>query len=145
IFLCCFIVFVVFYMLFKQAIGYNKDFIQESKNSKDFKIEQLRVYLFFLGLLAPLSELLFEFFSIREKSELLPNLLVGFLALTAYLLSKKANWLRKNLYPVIVFFLIAFTLHNWYKVLFFPFELITIAEFYLFLFLAHIILLNIKH
>jgi PAS domain S-box-containing protein len=143
--LCCFIVFVVFYILIKQISSYNKDFVKETQNSKDFKTEQLRIYLFFLGFLAPLSEILFDFFEVRKESELFSNLFVGVLAMLAYLVTKKSNWLRKNLYPIIALFFIAFTIQNWYKILFFELEQIILVEFFFFLFLAHILLLNIRH
>lgn len=141
----CIIAVLLIYILIKQSITYNKEFIKESVSSRESKIEQLRIYLLFLGILAPVSELIIELFSIRNSSELLMNLILGFLSLFAYLVTKKRNIFRKYLYELIISVYLIFMLFSWYKIITSPFELITVSEYFYFIFLAHILILNSKH
>jgi PAS domain S-box-containing protein len=136
---------LLIYILIRQSITYNKEFVKESASSRDSKIEQLRIYLLFLGILAPASELVIELFSIRTSSELLINLILGFMSLFAYVATRKRNIFRRYLYEMIVSVYLLYLIISWYKIIALPFEFITIAEYFFFVFLGHILLLNAKH
>ena len=139
--------FSFFILLFKLVIEksstYNKDFVKNfSETSED--IEEIKTYFLFTGILFPLTEIVYLFFLPRHDTELLTNVFLGLICLVVYFSANKYPKFRPYITNLFHFFFICFTLIVIYKILEFPFNIITFSEFTLILFFSYSVFKNIN-
>lgn len=121
---------------FDKASTYNKDFIRNFNEEYD-NANELRTYFFFLGIIFPLTEVINLFFIKRSNFDMISNLLVGIFCFAVYHLSKKNAKVRKSLTSIFIVFIISYAVTVIYKIIQFPFDLITYTEFLLILFFSY--------
>jgi hypothetical protein len=100
---------VLVYFILKKSFAKNRTIYLN--NLEDLSTHYYRYLLYFwgVGILMPFSELYVDLFSIRAKSELIFNLLIGVVCLTISYLSGYYIIIRRNLYKL---FLLFFSVYN---------------------------------
>lgn len=91
-----FLLYLVFYLIFKSASVYDEKFVQKNSSARVSK-DQFRLYFLFLGITIPLLDLLVEFLGIRVRDTIFFNVLVGSGLLFIYFLSKVFSWVNNKI------------------------------------------------
>lgn len=134
---------LLFKLIIEKSSTYNKDFVKNfSETSED--IEEIKTYFLFTGILFPLTEIVYLFFLPRHDSELLTNVFLGLVCLVVYFSANKYPKFRPFITNLFHVFFICFTLIVIYKILEFPFNIITFSEFTLILFFSYSVFKNIN-
>ncbi|TNE54247.1 MAG: PAS domain S-box protein [Bacteroidetes bacterium] len=135
----------VFFLIFDKSSTYNRELFKGSSDGNRMKEEEVRVYILFLSFIVPSSEIIIHFFQLRQNSELIPNLLIGGVLISLFILSGKFKGLRKWLYTFLLGFFLLFCLSTLYKMLVLPFELIHFGEWMICLFFSIYIFQNQRY
>ncbi len=107
--------------------------------------QQYELYLLFFGITIPLVEAILEIFHVRAESFLIPNVLIGIVLITFYLLCTKTRFFARHINPIFLFcYFSYFGLIVWY-LYFREFELIVYVSLVLIYFLSYFVLKNILH
>ncbi len=116
-------------------------------NVQDFSKHYYRYLLYFwgVGIFIPSSEIILEIFKIREQSELYYNLLAGAICLGIGFASKHFKTLRENLHRIFVGFFVIFNILTLYRILYNPMDLLTLAEFTIFLMISYYVFYKVEH
>lgn len=151
ILLFCFILTIIALVVSIKSKNFNKDFVKKYSETESI-IEQNLLYILFLGILLPASELVFDIFKIRGNGNVFEfklntflNIIAGFIFIAFYLLSKKYNTVRKL---TVNFFLIVFLIFNTlliYNIVRKPHEIVFIAEYLILLFIAFTVFKTLKN
>lgn len=121
----------------------NKDYLLNYAE-KDQKIEKYRTYLFSFGVLFPLTELILDIFSIREKSELISYIIFGLILISIYFLSYKSRWVKNKLKVIFISFYLLILAHSIFKISFCKFEITNFGELLILYFFASEVFKNLK-
>ncbi|UPT70231.1 MAG: PAS domain S-box protein [Flavobacterium sp. JAD_PAG50586_2] len=109
------------------------------------KEQQYILYLLFFGITIPLVEAILEIFNVRSNSFLIPNVFVGIILITLYLLCTRTGLFVKYINAVFLFCFFGYLCINIYYVFFMHFELINYIGLILIYFLSYFVLKNILH
>lgn len=114
---------------------------------QDFSKHYYRYLLYFwgVGIFIPSSEIILEVFKIREQSELYYNLLAGGVCLGIGYTSKYSKTLQENLHRLFVGFFVVFNILTLYRTSYNPMDLLTLAEFTIFLMISYHVFYKVKH
>lgn len=132
-----------FYVIFHKKIKSNKKFITNFSKI-DTDIEQYRMYLLFFGVIFFVSEIIFEFFKVRFKSELFENLFFSLLLLFFYYTSTKSKFIAGNIQKIFMLVFLIYLSFNLYKLVYQPFQIITLTEFIIVFFISFNAFKNIR-
>jgi PAS domain S-box-containing protein len=109
------------------------------------KEQQFTLYLLFFGITIPLVESILEIFQVRAKSFLIPNVLIGIILITFYLLCTRSRFFVKHINAIFLLCYFGY-LGLIINFLFFnDFELICYVSLILMYFLSYFVLKNILH
>ncbi|MBL7919819.1 MAG: PAS domain S-box protein [Bacteroidia bacterium] len=117
-----------------------KDYQEVDKN-----LEETRLYFLILGCLFPITEIFIELFKIRLESELISNITVGLVFITAYFLSAKNKFFQLHVNLIFNWIFLIITCFVAYKVIFKPFELLTYSEFMILIFFSYGVFRNLNY
>lgn len=118
--------------------------ISDLKNLAKYP-DKYKLYLILLSVLVPGVEILFNLFGVREESQFISKLLVGFAFLGAYFASKYIAILSKNLHRLAVGAYLIFTLYDYYILACNPTDMIVFTELAGILVFSYYIFYNITH
>jgi PAS domain S-box-containing protein len=140
------LVFIIsLYYIIKSQVTYNRQLVLKTQVLDQMKIEELRIYMLIVGIFAPFSEYFISVFQIRKIDELIPNLIVGFVLISTYFLSKKNLFFRKIAYPVFLIGFSSFIFSTYFKLYFLEIDILIIIEFFVILFFAFYIFYKSSH
>lgn len=106
--------------------------------------EQFRIYSLFFGITLPLVETVINFFELRPHSQLALNYIIGFSLLSLFLLSKKNNFLYRNINAIFTGIYLAYFCFMTYMVFFNPFEMTAYITLIITFFLSYFVLKTIQ-
>ena len=106
--------------------------------------EQFRIYSLFFGITLPLVETVINFFELRPHSQLALNYIIGFSLLSLFLLSKKNNFLYRNINTIFTCIYLAYFCFMTYMVFFNPFEMTAYITLIITFFLSYFVLKTIQ-
>ncbi|GEM_PF-1623625 len=118
-------------------ISYDKE---QGQNNEKYKL-----FFWVLGVFMPVSELVLELFKVREKSELVSNLIGGSIALLIAFSSEYFKLVKSNLHRLFIVFYSAFNILVFYNISHNSTELVTFCEFLIPLIFAYYIFYDVKH
>lgn len=134
-----FLILTVFFIFLVNKSGK----IIESKfdtNFSDFepKNNLYKLYLLFIGIILPSVELLFDVFKIRTTSLFVPNLVFGLILILLYFVSVKTKLINnKNLTLIFITQYLCYFVFTYYRILFYPFELVSYLQLTIAFFLSY--------
>ncbi|NUY79582.1 PAS domain S-box protein [Flavobacterium sp. MAH-1] len=131
------------YLTFNQKTRFNKDFVS-NYSEIDSNPEQFRLYLLFFGIIFFATEVFLEFFSVRRESELTENIIFSSVLIALYYLSGRWTVLEYNIRRVFFVAFIGYLAFVTYKLVFKPFEMITLTEFILVYFFSYSVFKTIR-
>lgn len=114
-------------IIINKSSSYNKEFVKNFSDSQNEEAD-LRVYFLFLGIVFPISELLYLFFINRKPLDTSIHLFMGAMCLIVYFASKKTAFFAKNAYNIQLFFFLCFATFVIAKLIILPFDIIIFAE-----------------
>jgi len=106
--------------------------------------EQFRIYSLFFGITLPLVETVINFFELRPQSQLALNYIIGFSLLSLFLLSKKNNFLYRNINVIFTSIYLAYFCFMTYMVFFHPFEMTAYITLIITFFLSYFVIKTIQ-
>lgn len=117
------------------------------RNHSDFepKEQQYELYFLFFGITIPLVESILQFFKVRGESFLIPNVSIGIVLLTFYLLCTRFSLFSKNINSISLLCYFGYFGLIVYHLFFKDFELIWYVSLILIYFLSYFVLKNILH
>lgn len=118
--------------------------ISDLKNLAKYP-DKYKLYLLLLSVLVPGVEILFNLFALREESQFIPKLFVGFAFLGAYIASNYITILARNLHRLAVGAYLVFTLYDYYILASNPKDMIAFTELAGILVFSYYIFYNITH
>ncbi|MBI2259230.1 MAG: PAS domain S-box protein [Flavobacteriia bacterium] len=136
---------VLIYFILKTQSNYNKELIKQFQVFDTNKMEELRLYMLIIGILAPLSEFFIQLFHVRQNDEFDYNLIVGFILILLYFISKKNPKLIKISYLLFLLYFFFFFGFTSYKLFIYNTEIILFAEFFLLIFFSYYIFYKLIH
>lgn len=122
------VLLIIFYFFFNRNETNNNDFFNISENNTQALFEKKNPYIFYLGLLIVIVEIINEQFHIRQKNELLFYLFFGIAMMATHFFIDQKNYLKNNSKPFFTSFLLLYTIYLFYKFLFYPFEHVFLFE-----------------
>ena len=137
--------FLIIYFLFKKFSTFNPDFVRNDNQELDEKNKENRIFLLVFAIFSPLAEFFIEMFEVRNTSELIYSIIVGFLCILIYYLSFKSKVIYKQLSNCLVLIFLIYFILCALKLYFLPFELVTFISYTLVLFFSVSIFRSIKH
>lgn len=139
----CFLL-LFFKLVFDKTSRYNKDFVGEYSETME-ELEEKQNYIFYIGLLFPITEIINLFFLPRTTLQLFINVIMGAFCFTFYLLSKKVPLITKNINILFNSTFIVFMINTSYKIYTQPFNIFTYTALLLILFFSYSVFKNIRH
>jgi PAS domain S-box-containing protein len=136
---------IILFILYKKHSNFDAKIIFKNQTLSQAKIEEIRIYVLFIALIAPFSEIFIYLFEIRKTNELLENIISGIFLLLIYIFSKKNIFIRKHIYKIFISFYIIFLISNLFKTILFEFELITYSEYLILIFFSYYIFIKNEH
>jgi PAS domain S-box-containing protein len=133
---------LIFYFISKKSINYNESFIK-IKPEIDNSNEQFRLFFIFIGVSLPIMELVVEITNTRDIDTRAINLMASSLFITLYFLSKKFNFIYKNLQFIVPVLFILYGCSTIFHLIEFPEVSMTSIEFILMFFLSYSIFKSI--
>ncbi len=141
------LLFLLFVFLVFNFFKINHKFYSQQKESYT-EIESLdkeyQLYLLFLGILIPILEIIFEIYSIRPKSLLIVNCLIGFSQIAIYFLSKRSHFVYRNIQFIFITFFILYFFNMEYHLVTREFDLITVIGIVVAFFFSYHVIKPIK-
>jgi PAS domain S-box-containing protein len=141
------LLFLLFVFLVFNFFKINHKFYSQQKESYT-EIESLdkeyQLYLLFLGILIPILEIIFEIYSIRPKSLLIVNCLIGFSQIAIYFLSKRSHFVYRNIQFIFITFFILYFFNMEYHLVTREFDLITVIGIVVAFFFSYHVVKPIK-
>ncbi|RZJ72976.1 PAS domain S-box protein [Flavobacterium sp.] len=135
---------VLLYLTFNQKTRFNKDFVS-NYSEIDSDPEQFRLYLLFFGIIFFVTEIFLEFFNVRQKSELIENVVFSAILLLLYYASAKWALLYLKIRQVFFVAFVAYLTFLAKKLATQPLEIISITEFILAYFFSYSVFRTIRH
>lgn len=123
-----FLAFFVAFFLARKITNFRKDFIENYSIHK-FSSEKYALFFLYIGIILPLFEFIYIIFGERDKSLALQNLLFGTFFVLIYFLSKKNQFIFKNIGLVFKSFYLIYLLLTYYYLITKEFNLITYSTF----------------
>jgi len=124
-------------VIINKTSSFNKEFVQDFSDSQNEDAD-IRIYFLFLGIVFPIAELLYQFFTIRKPIDTIIHLLIGFLCVIMYFSSKKIAFFAKNARNIQLYFFLCFAIFVFYKLIALPFDIIIFAEATMVLYYSYI-------
>ncbi|WP_238807073.1 PAS domain S-box protein [Emticicia aquatica] len=116
-------------------------------NIEDLSKHHFRYILYFwaVGIFVPASELCIEIFKVREKSDLIANLVIGAICLGIGFGSRYSDFLKRNLHHFFLGFFITYNLLIIYKIAYAPMDFLNLAEFSIINMTSYYVFYNAKN
>lgn len=124
-------------LIINKSSSFNKEFVQNFSDSQNDDAD-LRIYFLYLGIVFPISELLYQFFTERRPIDTIIHLFVGALCLIMYYSSKRMTFFAKNARNIQLLFFLCFATFVFYKLIVLPFDIIIFAEATMVLYYSYI-------
>ncbi|RYZ88289.1 MAG: hypothetical protein EOP06_11220 [Proteobacteria bacterium] len=121
---------------------FNKQFVSNYAEI-DINLEQFRLYLLFFGIIFFVTEIFLEIFSVRIKSELVENAVMSVAMLLLYYTTGKSDFVGRHVRLIFLICFMGYFSFVTYKLVFFPFEIITMTEFILVYFFSYSFFLRV--
>lgn len=135
---------ILFYVVFTKKSRYNKNLVR-NYSEINTTLEQYRLYMLFLGIVFFVTEVFLEIFKVRKQSEMLENVIFSFILLFLYFTSNKSKFVSKHVQKIFLCFFLMYVGFTMYKIIWLPFEFITLTELILVIFFSYNVFRNIKH
>ncbi len=98
------IIHVLIYFVLRRTSVSHDEFIK-NENDLKFEVIQFQKIMLYLGILVPISEILYFYFNFNHSELNIPNILTGIFLIVFYILSKKSKKIYESLryvFPIIV-------------------------------------------
>lgn len=137
------LVIFLIYKVFKTN-SISKKHLIENYNSANSKNKEYQLYLLFIGMILPITEINFEMFNVRPQSFLIVNCSLGLLFLVLYFYSKKSNWVLKNIRPIFISLFVIYFSFMAHNIIFRAYDVIRFISFLILFFFSYSVLKPIK-
>ena len=101
----------------------------ETSSETESTIKEYQLYFLFIGIQLIILEILFEIYSIRPRSQLKTNFIIGCILISFYFLSKKTKLINNNLQTIFIVVFFAYMTHIATNLVLHEFDLITLIGF----------------
>jgi len=139
-----FITGVLFYAIFTKKSKYNRNLVR-NYSEINTTVEQYKLYLLFFGIVFFVTEIFLEIFKVRRQSELLENTIFSFVLLALYFISNKSKFVSAYIQNIFLLLFLSYVGFTLYKIIWLPYETITLTELILVFFFSYNVFKNIKH
>lgn len=136
-------IYTIISIIFNKTSSYNKDFV---KNYSDLEAtnEQYRLYFLFLGITIPILELIVEIADVRQRNTLEFNLITSLVLILIYFLSKRFQFIFKNLGYIFATLFILYGVQIIFRFIQYPQNIASAVEFLVFFFVSYNVFKSIK-
>lgn len=119
-------------LLIINFVKINKQFTSkqlETSSEQESTTREYQLYFLFIGILLIILEIVLQVYSIRLKSPLKTNFILGFSSISIYFLSKKNRWFNKNLQSIFIVIFFAYMIKMASKLALADYDEVTLIGF----------------
>lgn len=103
------VMLILIYFILKRINFQNKEFIK-TKNDLKFEIIQFQKIILYIGILVPISEILYFLLGLESNDLNIPNIITGIILVMVYFLSTRSQRIYQNLRYIFPFIVVLYTL-----------------------------------